>query len=541
VTDPVHLGPGYRLGHQQRQSFESRAERDEHVEQQRRDHIAEARDYYAGTQYDDDNADCARELTQANVRGEKAIVRYLIDAYQLPEHLRRHAYSTQIAECVDYLADRLAEGFAVDASPEPVASIIDACLDATPELSAGDADEQRAVATVLTETVKCGDVPVLIRWDATGTRCRLEFWDSEQVRLDFVDGRPDAVEKVSVTQTDWRTVDGTLRQVQLRRDWVITPADDPGGRRCVERVFITDQGEERARQVAEEIEWNLPVLPWHVLRAHRPRLRDTRGTSMVTEQAMRTADRYNAVEQVSWLVARYNSHGNLAVVGDQPHLMAQEGTRIQRDVADVLTFPGGTGVFPITLPTEPAMIEHQRHVLLDALYGAFSLTRTDQQTVSNLGQVSGYALEILNERTEGTFARVRSQLVRDFKQLLSLVVDVATYRATGWAPGAEVALPTDRSISVRLGSGWVVDEAQTRDDFVAGLISRRHALRARGLGDDEIDRVLDEIAEEAQRFGDRRGETGTFTASTQAGRLLGDATRDGNGAPTGGAAVGTRP
>lgn len=526
----MHLGPGYRLD-RDRETFDSAEDAAAHAEQQRREHITEARDYYAGSQYDEDNADCARQLSEANIRGEKAIVRYLIDAYQLPEHLRRHAYSTQIAECVDYLADRLAEGFAVETSPQPVADIVDNCLDATPELSAGDDDEQRAVATVLTEAAKAGDVPVLIRWDETEQRCRLEFWDSEQVRMDFRDGRPDAVEAVSVTQTDWRTVDRTYKQVQLRRDWLITPADDPGGRRCVERVYVTDQGEEIARRPVEEIEWRLPVLPWHVLRAYRPRLRDTRGTSLISVQAMRTADRYNAVEQVSWLVARYNSHGNLAVVGDQPHLMAQEGKRIQRDVADVLTFPGGTGVHPITLPTDPAMIEHQRDVLLDALYGCFSLTRTDQQTVSNLGQVSGYALEILNERTEGTFARIRSQLVRDFKQLMTLVVDVHTYRAGGWEPGRDVDLPAARTISVRLGSGWVVDEAQTRDDFLAGLISRRHALRARGLGDDEIDRVLDEIAEEAQRFGDRGGgETGNFVSSVQAGSTLGDVSRNGAGA-----------
>lgn len=529
MTDPVHLGPGYRLD-RQRETFDSAEGAAQHAEQARREHITEARDYYAGSQYDDDNAECARELTAANLRGEKAIVRYLLDVYQLPEHLRRHAYSTQIAECVDYLADRLAEGFAVETSPQPVADIVASCLDATPELSATDDDEQRAVATVLTEAVKTGDVPALIRWDDTEQVCRLEFWDSEMVRMDFADGRPDTVVKVSVDQTDWRTVDGTHKQVQLRRDWVLTPADDPGGRRCVERVYVTDQGEEIARRPVEEIEWRLPVLPWHVLRAHRPRLRDTRGTSLISVQAMRTADRYNAVEQVSWLIARYNSHGNLAVVGDQPHLMAQEGKRIQKDVADVLTFPGGTGVHAITLPTDPRMIEHQRQVLLEALFGCFSLTRTDQETVSNLGQVSGYALEILNERTEGTFARVRSQLVRDLKRLLSLVVDVHTYRAAGWQPGRNVDLPPQRDITVRLGSGWVVDDAQARDALLAGAISRREYLRLTGRSDDEAGRILDEIAEEQERFRDRGGESGNFVSGIQAGRTLGDVSRNGAGA-----------
>lgn len=529
MTDPVHLGPGPRLD-RDRETFDSREDAAAHAEKQRRDHIAEARQYYAGEQYDEDNAECARDLAAANQRAEKAIVRYLLDAYQLPEHLRRHAYSTQIAECVDFLADRLAEGFAVETSPQPVADIVNACLDATPELSATDDDEQRAVATVLTEAVKCGDVPVLIRWDETQSSCRLEFWDSEMVRMDFAAGRPDTVEKVSVDQTDWRTVEGTHRQVQLRRDWVLTDPDDPGGRRCVEQVFIVDQGEEIARSPVEQIEWRLPVLPWHVLRAHRPRLRDTRGTSLVSTQAMRTADRYNAVEQVSWLIARYNSHGNLVVFGDQAHLMAQEGKRIQKDVADVLTFPGGTGAEAITLPTDPRMIEHQRQVLLEALFGCFSLTRTDQQTISNLGQVSGYALEILNERSEGTFARIRSQLVRDFKRLLSLVVDVHTYRQRNWQPGGEVELPATRDITVRLGSGWVVDDAQARDALLAGAISRREYLRLTGRSDDEAGRILDEIAEEQERFRDRGGESGNFVSGIQAGRTLGDVSRNGAGA-----------
>src|SRR5690606_22265177 len=198
----------------------------------------------------------------------------------------------------------------VDASPAPVQEGISGCLDATPELSASDEDEQRSITTVLREATKCGDVPVLIRWDAAAGACWLESWASAQAGMRFTDGRPNRLEKVSVRQIDWRVLDGETRQVTLRREWTLD--GEPGATRCVERVYI-ERDDDQEDQLAETHEWGVPVLPWWPIRAHTEGLRATRGTSLISEQAMRTADRYNAVEQVSWLIARYNSHGNLVV------------------------------------------------------------------------------------------------------------------------------------------------------------------------------------------------------------------------------------
>jgi hypothetical protein len=522
------------------------------VERQRRELVAECRRYYAGEQYDDDNARCLQDwVSDMSGTGEKSLARRLFDVYQLPEHLRLHAYSTQLAEAVDWIADRLAEGFAVEASPKPVEQIITDCLNATPEFAAGDDDEERSVATVLREAGKAGDVPVLVRWDKVEGCCWLEFWDSEMVRMDFRDDRPDQLESVTVEHIDWRVVGGVTKQVTVRREWVLSDQDEGTGtararRRCVERVFIISEGEKVAERPVAVHEWNTDVLPWGLVRAQRDNLRATRGSSWITVQAMRTADRYNAVEQVSWLIARYNSHGNMYVIGDAVMVQKDnEQYRVHKDVADVLTFPGGTAAGVITLPTDPQMIEHQKSTLVDAMYGRFGLVRTDNETVSNLGQVSGYALEILNEKSEGTFARVRSQLIKDFKALLNLVVDChQAWSATspdddpedldldtgvadddlGTGTGGDTP---DRKITVRLGSGWIVDIASARDDYVAGAISRREYLRIKGKGNDEIDDIEDEIAEEEQETQDRvqaaLGESGRFTASGQAGGTVNDA------------------
>lgn len=512
-------------------------------EKQRQTTIRECRQYYSGTMYDEDNEQCRRELLADARRGEKSLVRTLFDEYHLPEHMRRHAYSSQVAESVNWIADRLAQDFNVDAAPEAVNTIVQSCLDNTPELAAGDEDTDRTVALVLREAATAGDVPVLIRWDTAAGACWLEFWDSEQVQLGFVDGRPDEIASATVRQIDWRPVDGRTQQVTLRREWTVDDGDD--GRRCVERVYLDDQGNEYQDRPVEEHDWAVPFLPWTVVRVQRDELRATRGSSLINPQIRRTADRYNAVEQVSWLIARYNSHGNLVVVGDTAMLAGDD--KIHKDVADVLKFPGGTSATPISLPTDPAMIEHQKETLTDALYARFGLVRTDTSTVSNLGEVSGYALEILNSKAENTFGRIRSQLVKDLKKVFNLVVDCHQSWAAGDAAEGGRASVTggdgslseagaglaNRSITVRLGTGWVVDEAAARDDYLAGAISRREFLRVKGKSEDQIDDILDEIAEETRESDTvsqslRPGETGRL--STQTGQTLNAGTVAGNGA-----------
>lgn len=274
-------------------------------------------------------------------------------------------------------------------------------------------------------------------------------------------------------------------------------------------------------------------IPWILMKSDAKSLRGSRGESPITTQAMETADRLNAVEQVSYLISRYNSHANVAVIGDGASLKLESDGRVEKDVADVLTFPGGTALQVLTLPTDPQMIEHQRKVLTDALFGCFGLTRVDTDTVGTLGSISGYALEILNQKQESTTGRITRTWRKCWNDLIDLVLDCHAWWALGqvqmldnhgeWQdltddemmavlgsvddPDAPIVAVTwwnvdpaatfpNRTLKISMGTGYIVDDVMIRDDFTAGLISRKEALRQRGMGPTQIDQIEQEIGEE---------------------------------------------
>jgi hypothetical protein len=231
---------------------------------------------------------------------------------------------------------------------------------------------------------------------------------------------------------------------------------------------------------------------------------------------MRMADRFNANEQIAYLIARYNSHGNLAVIGDAASLKVELDNRINKDVADILSFPGGTALQILQLPTDPQMIEHQREVLLDGMYGGFGLSRLDHTTLQSMGQVTGYALEIMNRKSDGTFNQVKNRYIGDFRKMLNMILDVTAYKEGTGADDEQPDMEADvtavdlvdgedkaltrfpkRKFEISLGSGGVIDEVQIRDDFTAGLISRAEALRRRGVEQTQIEKIDEEIKKEA--------------------------------------------
>jgi hypothetical protein len=461
----------------------------------RRQAVEKRRLYLNGNQYDEENATAKQA---ANVD-------------RLPEHLRLHAYSTQIGEAVEFITDQLAEQFLVTADDSAVQGLIDAVFASSEVLTAGSGSPKDvAIDDVLRDALTAGDTPVRVQWDMVRGEPYLEFWDSEQVFMEF--GERDALVRVIRDEVGWQPgMDGEV-QVNEKHTFDLT-FNALGVREARYRLFVDDEEQPRIVQML-----GLPFIPWTLLRADAKTVRAVRGESLITDQAMNTADRYNAVEQVSWLIARYNSHGNLVVVGDAAMLQLQNDDRIQKDVADVLRFPGGTAAFPLALPTDPKMIEHQRQVLADHLYAAFGLTRVDPDTLSNIGGISGYALEILNRKTEGTFRRIRRRWVADVRRLLSMVLDLAAYKQAEpllLAPPVEDFLSLDlpmpetsfwdvdpmqvyanRGVEIRMGSGYIVDDVLIRDDFVAGLISRAEALRRRGTDDTDIAKIQDEIKAE---------------------------------------------
>lgn len=479
----------------------------EKTEELRRIGIAKRREYYRGDQFDEDNYCEAEALGLDPIKD------------RLPEHKRLHAYSTQIKESIDFLSARLGEGFTVEADDQEVKRILDEVITRCPILVGhSDTGETQTITDdVLRDALIAGDTAVFVGWDVTDDVATLEFWESESV--EWVQETTGLPEKVIRRAVVWRKdPDGSERQVTERVEYSVETWDegvDEDGtiwERCVARTFWDNDEEPR------EVRWmDVPFIPWVLLTPGAEGLRAVRGDSLISEQAMECADRYNAVEQVSWLIARYNSHGNLAVTGDQAMLQLETDGRVSKDVADVLRFPGGTAVEAITLPTDPAMIEHQRRTLLDALYGCFGLARSDPESVVTSGPMSGYALEITNQKTETTFNRIRRQWRKSWIGLANMILDRTVYGRAGddWIDAEpEVELP-NRKMAIHMGSGYIVDDVKIRDDFISGLISLQEALRQRGYDDTERTKITAELKAE-----DPVIEVGRFESSGRAGTTL---------------------
>lgn len=516
----------------------SSGQEQERIEAERRrvDGIARRRQYMSGTQFDQVNRDAEASYCVGERKG-----------MPLPEHRRLHAYSTQIEDCVRFVSARISSGLAVEPRAEIVADVIDEMVMHSPQLWTYNEEGEKVftVQDALRDALVAGDIAVHVGWDPVEGAVYAELWESElvEVQQETMVG-PD---RVILSQMRWRDV--------------------PGSSPRVEKYLMTWEYEEteHGRDVAVEARWEqdekpesrrllgLGRIPWTLLRGATEGIRDVRGASLVSEQAMETADRYNAVEQVGYLIARYNSHANIAVVGDAAMLKVESEGRVNRDVADVLTFPGGTNLQVLTLPTDPQMIDHQREVLAEALYNKFGVTRLEARSLTGLGQMSGYALEILNQKSDATFTTIARQWRRDLSVLFDLVLDVYAWKQAGFDAGdgddsddvfGPVAEPVveevatvpawvsvdpaavfpDRRVRIVLGTGFVQDDVKIRDDFKYGLISRREALRKRGYTDTQIQVIIDEIDEEksaaAARF------VGASTGEGSSGLFGGDLTQD---------------
>lgn len=529
----------YQNGRMQIIRAESTGERDVALQQYflvREQEAAKRRLYYSGSQYYAENWNAAIQCGL-----DPAVQR-------LPEQDRLHAYSTQISDSVDFICGQLSDGFRLKAKDDKVQAVIDAAVLATEVLNGGDGDDALTVDDVLREGGITGDVPYQVRWDPIEETAFIEFWDNEQVEFDVPYGN--TVKRVWLNNYTWAKNE-LGRDVQiLERTRYTLQQNIRGVEEAFREVFVDNEEDPR------ESEWlGLPFIPWFVLRVDKRSMRGFRGDSLIKTQAMETADRLNSVEQLSYIIARYNSHGNLVIIGDGAAIGLEADGLIHKDVADVLKFPGGTSAQVVTLPTDAQMIKHQREVCADAIYSSFGLTRVEPETIQGMGQLSGYALEILNRKSEGTFRRVRRTFRKDMLRLVNLLLDVTAYKDGGVLAAADgdgaimetfgasdvrdplFEIPDDlipvvifedidpadvypdRVVDIQMPSGYIVDDVAVRDDFTAGMISRSEALRKRGYSDPEIAKIEGEIDDETPPA----PETGTsgLTAEDLAGALSG--------------------
>ena len=466
--------------------------------------------YYAGEQYD-------------RINEERALASKVGSVFELPEHEKLHAYSTQIQESVDFIAGQISENFDLVIKDDEVKAVLEKALKRSPSLKGAYGHNNLSLTNTVRDALIAQDTPVLIRWDPVDETAWPEYWASEDVTFDFNDRDLTLLEKVTTKQSVWTVGMGGVPMPKNEiTEYFLAMGE------CVKRVYFENEEDE-----AVTTPQGVPFIPWTSLRVNMQSVKKQRGESIISAQACRHADRYNAVEQVAYLISRYNSHGNLAVIGDGSTLKAQMDERINKDVADVMTFPGGTALQVLSLPTDAQMIIHQRTVLLDSLFGSFGLARVDQETLTGLGQVTGYALEILNRKSEVTFSQIKNQYVGDFKTMLNMLLDMHTYKegeqafyeSLSAATDEEIALgvfpvldievvsekvwerlkdidplavypETKRVYEIHLGSNTVVDKVQLKAEYDAGLISRAEYLRQCGYTKEEIDKISEEIDEE---------------------------------------------
>lgn len=504
--------------------------------------VTRNRSYYDGTQYDAVNDRRYLELG-CDTTGQ-----------MLPEWERYHAYSSQIAESVDFIADQLSDGFGIIAADQRLQPLIDQALDAT-DLFQNDSDEDIALDDLLVEAAQAGDVVYETRWNPIDGTVFWEFWQAEDV--DFLVPYGRHVEKVTRRMKKIvprlqgvQMVDAEIEEVctyelrsRIQNEDEIFDIDGTPLRTDVAPI-ITTECLKRTWWDSEEQppEWlGMPFIPWGIVRVDRRGLRGYRGTPLITRRALDNADRYNANEHTAYQIARFNSHGSLVVIGDQAYLKIEQEGGVNKDTMDVLPYPEGTQAFAVTLPTDPQMIEHTRKVTADAIYASFGLTRVEPDTLQGLGSPSGYALEILNRKSEGKLKRVRRVVKTDLVGMVNQALDLTALRQgrvldetqlVGLSPDDREDMPDavvenwwdidpeavfpNREFEIRMGAGYIVDDVMVRDDFTAGLVSQEDALRSRGRGDEDIKQIIEEQEAAKDRAAERFQAQAAAAAAAQA-------------------------
>jgi hypothetical protein len=468
---------------------------------------ARAQEYYAGEQYEKENDELSVSAgyTAANKR--------------MPEHLRKHAYSSHIQEAIDILADMFASGIKFE-GPHSV--------ELNKWWKAGEMESR--IDDWFREALITGQSYATPVFDADDDSMDADFWQADEMWPVYRRQNYRELERLyRFEQVD--DIDGQreLVHVFLRR-----PMLDEDG----EVMFRVDVDTETISPVMQIVEYVLDeqleiydvvshaVPDFEVVHGRgdtRRKVRSSFGDTMITKKVRGTADRFNALGQLGFRVARQNSFATIGVVGDQALLGA--GSRddgIAKDVADVLRFPGGTDLKPITLPTDPRMIESQQRLLEKNLYREFGLTKIDMEDIGGLGTVSGYALEVLNRKDRATHQRVRKNAISAIRTLANRMLDIHAYRmgeAEGrdwWDVDPLERYPDRAKIEVVIGSGDIVDAVGDREDYEAGIVSRRFVLRRKGLDKTDIDTIESEVQSEA-RFQTQLGtEAARATADQQA-------------------------
>lgn len=454
--------------------------------------------YYDNKQYEEEN--------QARIAAEGRDPKE-----RLPEHLRKHEYSGVIGDSVDFIIDQLMEEVSVEV--EVVNEVEEETksmeLEGSKPKEAKVPEEQILMEDVWQfnemdmmapdlgrEAIVSGDSYVLLTWDEIEQKVKIIAYSADMVDPVYSQDNYDKYDRVTITYAKREIIDSIEQWVDYKEEYMLL-MNEAGFLECVKNVFINDEDKPRWTTIL-----GLPFIPIIHVRALRTRLRQSFGDSLI-EKVIGDADRYNAICQLEYLIGRYNSTGHLALFGEAAKIDAKQ-LYLGSDVADFYAFDNAVTAQTIFLPTDDTIINSQKATLERHMYKKFGLQKMELEDFSGFGAPSGYALEIINRKSEGVFRRIRKEITKAFNKIFDMMLDITAIRMSSslehWLVDAQVIYP-NRDVKFNFGSVYVVDDQQIRDDYAQGLISLRKALMLKGYSENEAVQIIRQMKEEKEFLG----------------------------------------
>jgi len=438
--------------------------------------------YYEGKQYDKDNFRFSQAL------GIKSDCR-------LPEHERLHSYSGVIEEGIDFITDQLVENLNIEVKSDA-------------EIKSGQPDDKSTVeqqiylniweqsdmelnAPDLTrEALVSAESYILLRWDEAEKIVRIIPYDAENVDPVYSQDNYKQMIRCSIYQNKY--IESEDRNVQFKEVYTIGQTSE-GYAECIYLKY-----DDISEDPIEARLLNIPFIPIIHLVAIRKRVRESFGESLV-ERLIGDADRYNSVNHLEFMIARYNSISHLAIFGDETNIKPGQ-LNLGGEANDFWAFPASTDVKPVTLPTDITMINNQKETIENQMYRKMGLQRMDIQDFKGIGAPSGYALEIINRKTEGVFSRIQKELAKGYTEVFDKAMDMQAFMESGrpWYAIDPKKIYPNRTVKYTFGSMFVADKNEIRADFIAGLVSQRKSLMLMGYSETNALEIMDQLAEERE-------------------------------------------
>ena len=436
--------------------------------------------YYDNEQYAKDNKNAKLGLSMK-------------EDERLPEHLRKHAYSGVIEEGIDFITDQLMENLSIEvktkkeiASGEPDDTIPKEQIRFDEMWDGSDMDLEAPDLT--REALISADSYLLLKWDEAEKIVR--FLPYEATAIDPIYSDTDYKKMIMATIYSTVYSQEEKRELTTREQYVLGMTSE-GYQECIYLKFEEDNDVPIEAKLL-----NIPFIPIIHLRAIRKKVRKSFGESLV-KKAMEDADRYNAVNQLEFLIGRYNSGSHLALFGTESRITPEQ-LLIGTEVNDFWAFPNTTDAKVMTLPTDTTMMDNQCEKIEKNMYKKMGIQKMDMEDIKGMGAPSGYSLEIMNRKTDGVFSRIQKELSKGYTLIFNQALDMQAIMESGkewWSVDPLKAFP-NRTIKFTFGTVFVADAEQIRQDYVAGLISRKRALMMKGYSEQEALEIVEETEEE---------------------------------------------